>query len=459
MRVSVILAAGEGSRMKSNKPKVLHEILGMPMIDYVIEATKNSNVEKTDVVVGHGEDKIREYFGDRDITFKSQPIGEGCPYGTGFAVMQTLDSFHDNDTVLILNGDTPLIRSDTIDELIKFHEVNNFSATILTAVLDCPYGYGRIIRDDKARIKKIVEEKDACQKEKLVREINSGIFVFKGKDLKESLKTLNTDNTQGELYLTDAIESLSREGKEIGGFKLKDNREIVGVNSRDNLALCTQIMRERINNDYLINGVTMIDSKSVIIEPRVKIGRDTVIYPGAVIQGTSVIGEGCTLYGTTRIVDSIIGDNVSIDNSLIENSQVGSGSKLGPYAHIRPNSKIGKNTKIGNFVEIKNSNFGDGSKAAHLAYVGDADIGKNVNIGCGVVFVNYDGKSKHRSTVGDHAFVGSNANIVAPVKIEDYGYIAAGSTITKDVGEGQLSLERAKQVNIDGWVERKGLKK
>ncbi|MDO5040971.1 MAG: bifunctional UDP-N-acetylglucosamine diphosphorylase/glucosamine-1-phosphate N-acetyltransferase GlmU [Peptoniphilus sp.] len=458
MRVSVILAAGEGSRMKSKKPKVLHEILGMSMIEYVIESAKDSNVEKINVVVGHGEEQIREHLKDKEVIFTRQPIGKGVPYGTGYAVMQTLDGISDEDTVLILNGDTPLIKSQTLNELINFHEENDYAATILTAVLECPYGYGRIVRDEDARIHKIVEEKDACQKQKLIREINSGIFVFRGRELKDSLQFIDSNNNQGELYITDAIEILFKNNKKIGGFNLKDTREILGVNSRDNLSTCTDIMKKRINEKYLIEGVTMIDANAVIIEPKVEIGSDTIIYPGAVLQGKSKIGSNCKIYGTTRIVDSEIGDEVTIDNCLIESSKIGSNSKLGPYAHIRPNSNIGENTKIGNFVEIKNSNFGDGSKASHLAYVGDADVGKNVNIGCGVVFVNYDGKNKHRSVIGDHAFIGSNANIVAPVKVEDYGYIAAGSTITKDVGEGELSIERASQRNIEGWVERKGLK-
>lgn len=460
MRVCVILAAGEGSRMKSSEPKVLHEILGMPMLEYIILNAKESNIEKINIVVGHGEEKIRAHFkDDESISFKSQPIGDQYPYGTGFAVMQTLDSFSDDDTVLILNGDTPLIRSQTIDELIKFHEINNYSATILTANMDCPFGYGRIVRDENAEIKQIVEEKDACQKEKLIREINSGIFVFKGKYLKKALEDLDTNNEQGELYVTDTIANLAKSGKKIGGYNLKDNTEILGVNSRDNLAECTRIMKDRINKNYLVNGVTMIDSHFVTIEPKVKIGKDTVIYPGAVLQGNTEIGENCVIYGTSRIVDSKIGDNVSIDNCLIEESVVGEGTKLGPYAHLRPNSNIGKNTKIGNFVEVKNSKIGDGTKAAHLAYIGDADIGENVNIGCGVIFVNYDGKNKFRSTVEDNAFVGSNSNIVAPVTIKKNGYIAAGSTITKDVEEGELSIERASQKNISGWVERKGLLK
>ncbi|MGO3752311.1 MAG: bifunctional UDP-N-acetylglucosamine diphosphorylase/glucosamine-1-phosphate N-acetyltransferase GlmU [Peptoniphilaceae bacterium] len=458
MRVSVILAAGEGTRMKSKVPKVLHKILGRPMLRFVIDSAKNSSIEKTIVIIGHGGDEIRESFNE-EVVFRTQPIGEDLPYGTGYAVMQSIEDFTDNDTVLILNGDAPLIRSDTLEGLINYHEENNFSATILTADLENPFGYGRIVRDEAAKIQKIAEEKDASQKEKLIREINSGIFVFNGGDLKKSLNKLETNNSQGELYLTDVIQLLFEENKRIGGYKLRYNSEILGVNSRSDLFKCSDIMRSRVNHSYLVEGVTMIDANSVIIEPDVKIGRDTVIYPGAVIQGNSIIGENCTIYGSSRIVDSIIGDNVTIDNCLIEESKIGNNSKLGPYAHLRPKSYIGENTKIGNFVEIKNSNFGNNSKASHLAYVGDADVGENVNIGCGVVFVNYDGKNKFRSNIKDNAFIGSNANIVAPVEVEEYGYIAAGSTITKDVKNGQLSVERSKQINIDGWVDKKGLKK
>jgi len=458
MKVSIILAAGEGTRMKSSTPKVLHKILGIPMLEYVINSAKDSDVEKISVIIGHGKEKINEYFQNDDIIFRTQPMGEKIPYGTGFAVMQADLDYNDEDTVLILNGDTPLIKSKTLDGFIKYHEQGKFSCTILTADLENPYGYGRIVRDSDAQIYKIVEQKDASEKEKLIREINSGIFAFKGSDLREALRSLNTDNAQGELYLTDIIKTLFDEEKRIGGYRLRDNREIFGVNSRDHLSICTEIMKERVNRQYMLDGVSMVNPDSVIIEPTVKIGRDTIIYPGAIIQGDTSIGENCTLYGNTRIVNSKIGDGVTVDNALIEESVVGDNTKIGPFAHLRPNANVGENVKIGNFVEVKNSNFGNGSKAGHLAYVGDADVGENVNVGCGVVFVNYDGKNKHRSEVGDHAFIGSNANLVAPVKVEDYGYIAAGSTITKDVYEGQLSVERAKQINIDGWVEKKGFK-
>lgn len=459
MKVSIILAAGEGTRMKSTTPKVLHKILGVPMLEYVINSSKDADFEKVCVIIGHKADKVQEYFKDQDVIFREQPMGDEYPYGTGYAVMQSLEDFEDDDTVVILNGDTPLIKAETLDELLVFHDLGHFACTILTADLNDPTGYGRIVRDDDARIVKIVEQKDANEKEKLIREINSGIFAFNGKALKSALAKLNTDNAQGELYLTDVIKILVSEKQKIGGFKLKDKREILGVNRRDSLAVCTQIMKERINKEVMINGVTLIDPNNIYIEKSVKIGEDTVIYPGVVLQGNTEIGRGCTLYGTTRIIDSKIGNSVSVDNTLIEESTIKDGTKIGPYAHIRPNSKIGNNVKIGNFVEVKNSNIGDGTKASHLAYIGDGDIGEEVNIGCGVIFVNYDGKNKFRSNVSDHAFIGSNSNLVAPVNVEEYGYVAAGSTITKDVKKGQLSVERAEQTNIDGWVKKKNLMK
>ncbi|WP_313791015.1 bifunctional UDP-N-acetylglucosamine diphosphorylase/glucosamine-1-phosphate N-acetyltransferase GlmU [Peptoniphilus equinus] len=444
--------------MKSKKPKVIHEILGKPMLGYVIDAARSSHSDRISIVIGHGKELIQERFENAEVTFRNQPIGEGEPYGTGFAVMQALDDFQDDDTVLILTGDTPLITAETLEGLADYHERGHFACTILTADMNNPTGYGRIVRNDAADIMAIVEEKDASAKEKIIREINSGIFAFQGKALREALGHLNTDNASGELYLTDVVEYFSQQGERIGGFKLCNNLEIHGINSRDALAKATEYMQRRVNAHYMKEGVTMIAPDTIVIEDGVVIGRDTVIYPGAILQGQTVIGEDCTIYGNTRIVDSVIGDDVTIDNAFIESSHVGDHTTVGPYAHLRPKSNVGCHVKIGNFVEVKNANFGDGSKAGHLAYIGDADVGENVNVGCGVVFVNYDGKNKYRSTVADGAFIGSNANLVAPVTVEKNGYIAAGSTITSDVKADQLAVERAPRRDVDGWVSRKGLK-
>ena len=459
MKVSVILAAGEGTRMKSKKPKVLHEILGRPMLFYVLNSCKHSQVEKNLVVVGHNKEKVCKAFEDeQDVEFIEQPIGDNVPYGTGYAVMNALDKIEDDDTVIILNGDTPIISNSTISCFLRYHEERNNDITVLSADMKDPTNYGRIVRDENANVVAIVEEKDASEKQKLIREINSGIFAFKGSSLRSALQKINTDNAANELYITDTLEILVKEGKRVDSFKLRDTREILGVNSRYELSIAAEILQKKINKEYMINGVGIIDPKSTYIEYGATIERDVMIYPGTRIDRKSVIKEGAEIYSST-IKNSTIGEDVLIRSSEIEDSSIGRGTTVGPYAHLRPNSHIGENCKIGNFVEVKNSNVGDGSKMSHLAYIGDADVGSGVNIGCGVVFVNYDGRDKFRAKVGDNAFIGSNANLVAPIEVEDNGYVAAGSTITKKVLKGQLSLERAPQKNIDGWVERKGFMK
>lgn len=456
MKVSVILAAGEGTRMKSKKPKVLHEILGRPMLFYVLNSCKHSQVEKNLVVVGHNKEKVCKAFEDeQDVEFIEQPIGENVPYGTGYAVMNALDKIEDDDTVIILNGDTPIISNSTISCFLRYHEERNNDITVLSADMKDPTNYGRIVRDENANVVAIVEEKDASEKQKLIREINSGIFAFKGSSLRSALQKINTDNAANELYITDTLEILVKEGKRVDSFKLRDTREILGVNSRYELSIAAEILQKKINKEYMINGVGIIDPKSTYIEYGATIERDVMIYPGTRIDRKSVIKEGAEIYSST-IKNSTIGEDVLIRSSEIEDSSIGRGTTVGPYAHLRPNSHVGENCKIGNFVEVKNSNVGDGSKMSHLAYIGDADVGSGVNIGCGVVFVNYDGRDKFRAKVGDNAFIGSNANLVAPIEVEENGYVAAGSTITKKVLKGQLSLERAPQKNIDGWVERKG---
>lgn len=459
MNISIILAAGEGTRMKSKTSKVLFNICGKPMLDYVISASKGANIEKNIVIVGHSGDKVKEKFVGEDIIFKTQPIGIDVPYGTGFAVMQAIDEIDDNSTVVILAGDTPLIRKDTVNSLINYHKENDFKATVLTAILEDLKGYGRIIRDEDGNVLKIVEEKDASEEEKKIKEINSGMFCFNGKSLKYALSKISSDNAQNEYYITDVIEILKNQGYKLGAYTIKDPTEISGVNSRVQLAFCENLMRRRINKDHMENGVTMIDPENTYIEMDVKIGMDTTIYPGVVLQGNTKIGEDCIIKQGTRISNSIIKNNITIESSTIEDSFVDDYTKIGPSAHLRPNSKIGKNVNIGNFVEVKNSTMKDNTKAGHLSYIGDADIGYNVNIGSGVVFVNYNGREKFRTSVGDNCFIGSNSSLVAPVIIKEWGYIAAGSTITKDVGEGNLSIARASQVNKEGWVEKKGYKK
>ena len=455
MNISIILAAGEGTRMKSKVPKVLHKVCGKPILEYVIDASKNANVEKSYIIVGHGGEKVKEEFKDHDITFKTQPIGEDHPYGTGYAVMQAIDYIEDNSNVIILYGDTPLITDKTIEKLMGYHKENKYNGTVLTAFLDDPAGYGRIVRDGKGHILKIVEDKDATEEEKKLKEINSGIYCFNGKDLKYALDKIDNNNAQGEYYITDVITILKEEGSKVGAYIIDDPREIHGVNSKVQLAFCEKIMRDRINESYMVEGVTIIDPENTYIESSASIGKDSIIYPGVRLTGDTIIGEDCIIGENSRIENSKIGNKVEIYSSTITESEVDDGCAIGPYAHLRPNCYLGKNIKIGNFVEVKNSTMGDGSKAAHLAYIGDADIGRGVNIGCGVIFVNYNGYSKFRTLVEDNAFIGSNSNLIAPVIVRQRGYIAAGSTITDEVREGSLSIARARQVNKDGWVDKK----
>ena len=457
--ITVILAAGEGTRMKSTLPKVLHKICGKTLLEYVINACKRANMDKNVVIVGHGKESIIENLKDDNIIFKEQPIYDGAPYGTGFAVMQGLEEVPDDSIVTILCGDTPLITDVTLNKLTKYHKKGNYSGTVLTAVLDDATGYGRIIRKQSGEILKIVEQRDTNEEEANIKEINSGVYCFNGKALKYALNKIDNNNSQKEYYLTDVVSILNNDGYMVGACIIDNPMEILGVNTRIQLSICEEEMRKRINNNHMLEGVTIIDPHHTYIEDGVLIGRDTIIYPGVVLEGNTVVGENCILRANTRVYNSKICDKVEVESSLIESSIVEESCHIGPYAHLRPMSHLGKNVKIGNFVEIKNATLEENSKASHLSYVGDANVGKNVNIGCGVVFVNYNGRDKFRSVVEDNAFIGSNSNLVAPVHVKEWGYVAAGSTITDDVGEGDLSIARARQVNKVGWVDEKGLKK
>lgn len=452
MNIAIILAAGEGTRMKSKNPKVLHRVSGKSLLNYVIDASRDAEVEKNVVVVGHGSDEVIESINDEDVTFVRQPIGEDVPYGTGFAVMQGKDFIADDSCVIILYGDTPLITGDTLKKMIEYHNYQDNVCTVLTAEFEDPTGYGRIVRDELGEIDSIVEQKDATSDQLKIKEVNSGMYCFKGKFLKFALDKIDNDNAQGEYYITDAIQVLKNENLKVGAFKIGNVEEIYGINSKVQLAEAEKIMRSRINQRYMENGVTIINPDNTYIESSVIIGRDTIIYPGVIIEENTRIGEDCCIGQNTRIVNSKIGNNVEIQSSTIIDSSVDDQSKIGPYAYLRPNSCIGKNVKIGDFVEVKNSTIGDNSKASHLSYIGDGEVGKNVNIGCGVVFVNYNGKIKQKSIVEDNAFIGSNSNLIAPVVVKEYGYVAAGSTITEEVGNGDLSIGRARQINKTGWV-------
>lgn len=447
----VIMAAGEGTRMKSKLPKMLQKVCGKPVIDYVLDASRELTENQPIVIVGYQSEKLKEHLGD-SVKYALQNERKG----TGHAVMMAEPYLKEEDGyVVVLACDTPLITGDTLKNMVEYTVSGGYQVTALSAVVDDPSGYGRIIRSSQGEFECIVEHKDAKPHQLDVNEVNASMYCFQTSYLLDALKQLKNDNAQGEYYLTDALEILKNNGHRVGVYVLGDYRQMLGINTRVQLAEADKIMRERINEEHMLSGVTIIDPSSTYIQPGVKIGSDTVIYPGNVLEGDTVIGEGCTLYPNNRIVNSKICDNVELQASIIVDSTVGENTTVGPYAYLRPGSNIGSGVRIGDFVEIKNSKIGDGTKVSHLTYIGDADFGRNINVGCGTVCVNYDGKQKHRTTVGDNSFIGCNVNLIAPVEVEDHAYVAAGSTITEKVPSKALAIARARQVNKEGWVDKK----
>lgn len=454
-KCSIVLAAGQGKRMKTKLPKVLHKVCGKEMVNHVIDTLRKCAINDIDVVIGNGAEQVKKFTQNRQVTYSVQEE----QLGTGHAVM-CCEEFLKNKKgiVTIFTGDAPLITEESIKKLIDFHNNGEYKATILTSIVEDASGYGRIIRNEKNEVEKIVEHKDCTEEELKVNEINSGMYCFDIEELVKSLKKLNNNNSQGEYYLTDVIEILKSNQCKVGAIDIHGD-EIKGVNSRVQLAEAEEIMRNRINKKHMENGVTIIDAKSTYIGNEVEIGEDTIIYPGNVIEGNTVIKGDCILYPNSRIKDSVIESGVTIQSSVILESTIGEDTTVGPFAYVRPESSIGKNVRIGDFVEIKKSKIDDNTKVSHLTYIGDAEVGSGCNFGCGTVVVNYDGKSKHKTIIGDNSFIGCNANLVSPVEIEDNTYIAAGSTITKKVPNGALAIARAKQVNKEGWLNKSGLKK
>ncbi|MGI6585533.1 MAG: bifunctional UDP-N-acetylglucosamine diphosphorylase/glucosamine-1-phosphate N-acetyltransferase GlmU [Lutisporaceae bacterium] len=444
----IILAAGEGKRMYSKVPKVLHKVCGIPMVKHVINCAREISDVEPVVVIGHGAEQVRkEITGVRFVEQERQ-------LGTGHAVIQAEKYIIDGD-ILILYGDTPLLKPETLKEMHRVHQEEGCSVTILTSDMEDPTGYGRIVRTEEKLVKAIVEDKDADCNTKLIKEINSGIYFFNGKELREALGHLKNDNVQGEYYLTDVIGIMRNKGLKVGAFKTGDTEDIMGVNNRYQLSVANKIMQSRIAKKLMLCGVTMIDPDSTYIEASVVVEKDVTIYPGCILEGNTVIQEDSVIGPYSRIKDGKIGMGVCVQNSIVLESSIGEGTSIGPFAYIRPGNTIGRHVRIGDFVEMKNSNFGDNSKASHLAYIGDGDVGSNVNIGCGVIFVNYDGKNKYRTYIGDNSFVGCNANLIAPVRINENTYVAAGTTITKDVPRDSLAIGRAKQENKEEWVTKR----
>ncbi|MFD1957237.1 bifunctional UDP-N-acetylglucosamine diphosphorylase/glucosamine-1-phosphate N-acetyltransferase GlmU [Paenibacillus thailandensis] len=448
--MAIVLAAGQGKRMKSKLYKVLHQVAGKPMVGHVLHTVGQVECERTVVIVGHGAEAVKSYLGDA-----AEYVLQEQQCGTGHAVRQAepLLGAEEGLTVVIC-GDTPLVKAESIQAMKELHLKSGAAATIMTAVFDNPAGYGRIIRGADGTVERIVEQKDCSPQEAAVREINTGTYIFDNKKLFAALAKVTNDNAQGEYYLTDVIRIFREAGENIQGWCTDDNAEAIGVNDRIALAEAEKLMRQRINRMHMTNGVTLIDPDATYIEAEVEIGPDTVVYPGSVLKGKTVIGEDAVIGPNAEISGSTVGNGASVKYSVVNDSVIGDDSAVGPYANLRPGSKLGKGCKIGDFVELKNASLGDGSKVSHLSYVGDAKVGSDVNIGCGAITVNYDGYNKSLTEIADNAFIGSNVNLIAPVKIGEGAYVVAGSTITNDVPAGDLAIARERQTNKAGYAEK-----
>jgi bifunctional UDP-N-acetylglucosamine pyrophosphorylase/glucosamine-1-phosphate N-acetyltransferase len=454
---TVILAAGLGKRMKSKRAKVLHLIAGRPMILYSIETARRLPSDKIIVVVAHQAEVVKEVLGDRPVEI----VHQGRPLGTGHAVLQTQSSLADfKGPVLILNADVPLITVETLQSMLKIHRDQGADLILLTATLSNPEGYGRVIRDSGGDVIAIVEEADATPAQRSVREINTGFYLVNAPFLFEVLKGLKSDNAQKEYYLTDIVGAAVRQGRRLGTISARDPDEVMGINSRADLARAEKMIARRIAERHMREGVTLLDPDTTWIEADVAIGRDTVIYPHVRLEGASRIGEDCVIHSHTRISNCRLGTGVTVkDSCVLAESVLEDGAAVGPFAHLRPGTVLHQGARIGNFVETKKAELGEGSKANHLTYLGDAVIGKAVNIGAGTITCNYDGVSKHRTVIEDDVFVGSDTQFIAPVRIGRGAVIGAGSTITKDVPADSLALSRAKQEIKKDWAKKRKKKK
>jgi bifunctional UDP-N-acetylglucosamine pyrophosphorylase / glucosamine-1-phosphate N-acetyltransferase len=447
---TVILAAGEGKRMRSRQPKVLHELCGRPLISYGLRLARSVG-DRIVLVVGPDADGVRAAAGD-GVTIVEQRER----LGTGHAVLQARGHCEGLEgPILVLPSDAPLLSVETIERLVSHHAATSAAATVLTAIVDRPHGYGRVLRQG-GRVKRIVEDRDATDDEKKVSEINTSVYCFDGRRLWPALDRLRPENDQGEYYLTDVIGLLGKAGGRIEAIAVEDPEEALGVNDRKQLATLAAIQRRRILDRHMLAGVTILDPGTTYIDDTVTIGADTVIYPHVIIEIASEIGSDCVIGAGCHVRATRIGERVQLKPyCVLTESVVERGAVMGPFCHLRPNSHVGENCEIGNFIELKKARVGRKSKAHHVGYLGDVVIGEGANIGAGTIFVNYDGAAKHTTIVGDGAFVGSNTSIVAPVTIGNGAYVAAGSVITKDVPADALAVERAPQVVKEGWAARR----
>ncbi|MFI2368556.1 bifunctional UDP-N-acetylglucosamine diphosphorylase/glucosamine-1-phosphate N-acetyltransferase GlmU [Streptomyces sp. NPDC018833] len=452
----VVLAAGEGTRMKSKTPKVLHEIAGRSLVGHVVCAARELEPEQLVVVVGHARDQVEAHLGERYAGTRTAFQAE--QNGTGHAVRMGLEELGGElpGTVIVVCGDTPLLSGDTLTALAATHSADGNAVTVLSAEVPDSTGYGRIVRDAATgAVTAIVEHKDATDEQRAIREINSGVFAFDGVLLADALKKVRTDNSQGEEYLTDVLGILREAGHRVGASVAADHREILGINNRVQLAEARRLLNERLLERAMLAGVTVVDPASVLLDVTVTFGQDVVVHPGTQLLGATHLAEGAEVGPNSRLTDTVVGAGARVDNTVADTAEVGEGASVGPFAYLRPGTRLGARGKIGTYVETKNATIGEGTKVPHLSYVGDATIGDHSNIGAASVFVNYDGEKKHHTTIGSHCRTGSDNMFVAPVTVGDGAYTAAGSVITKDVPPGSLAVARGQQRNIEGWVARK----
>ena len=453
MNNAIILAAGKGTRMKTELPKCAFPLLKKPMVTYIVEALESINIDQIICVVGHKKEVLQDILKDR-VKYAIQEE----QLGTGHAVKCALDFIDDNGYSIILPGDTPLIDKEILDQLIEVHKSNKNDFTIGTIVLDNPFGFGRIVRDSSNSVLRIVEEKDASEEERKIKEINTGLFLVDNFLLKKALLEIKNNNAKGEYYLTDIVEILSKEAK-IGTFTIKDTYKLNGINDLYTLSLVEKQFREAILKKHMLNGVNIVNPETVTIGNDVTIEAGTTIYQGSLILGKTSIGRNCVVGPNSEIFNSTLKDGSKLLHSVCYDSTLEENSSVGPFSHIRMNTVVGQDNRIGNFVEMKNSIIGPKTNVAHLTYVGDTDCGGGVNFGCGTVTVNYDGKNKYRTTIGDNVFIGCNSNLIAPVNIGSESFIAAGSTITDSIDENDFAIARAKQVTKKGYAKKFEFKK
>ncbi|MFQ6083037.1 MAG: bifunctional UDP-N-acetylglucosamine diphosphorylase/glucosamine-1-phosphate N-acetyltransferase GlmU [Candidatus Aminicenantia bacterium] len=456
--LSIVLSAGQGTRFKSERIKILHKLLDKPMVCLVLECLKKINPEKILVVVGYQKEEVIEELSPYGVEF----VWQKEQLGTAHAVMCAEKILKENKEkdLLVLNGDVPLLQPDLLVKLIRHHQKNNFSVTLVTAEIDSPKGYGRIVRNDQGQIVKIVEDKDARPLQKKIKEINAGIYLFKILDLLSALPYVSNKNIKKEYYLPEVVEILAEKDKSIGEIKTDRVEDILGVNTRYELSQAVRILRERKIKALAESGVTFLDPATTWIDLGVKIEPDTVIYSQVIIEKNTRIGKGCSIYPFVHIINSQIGNRVKIlSSTMIEESIIEDKAQIGPFTHLRPKTIIKSKAKVGNFVEMKNTIFGKGSKAGHLSYLGDSEVGEGVNIGAGTVTCNFDGFKKYKTLIESGAFIGSGAELVAPIKIGREAYIGAGSTITKDVKPYSLAVARGKQISKLDWVKKRKRKK